>query len=326
MAKLRVEFRTYDGVLLRGDYFPAATENSPMVILTQGLSLLKECYIDDTAKRFQSAGIATLVYDHRGWGSSEGTPWQETNPLQQAEDYHDAVTYACSLEPAVDPERVAIWGIGHSGGASMIAFADDPRIKTAVFNMPFTSGRLDAATFPLGALDEARRDRQNHVLLPNHSRTYIPVWDGSPVQAAAAGVAARFPAAAGERQGRSPWLHGEGMYKFISGGIARSTAAGTPWENKLTLQSLYHIARVEPEDWLAKLATQTHRRSFLYLAAKSDVLTGPTKNHRRVFERSGSGLGGPGKFIVTGKDHPDNYFDNWAESVKIQLDFLRENL
>lgn len=263
-----------------------------------------------------------MVYDHRGWGSSDGTPRQETNPLIQAEDLHDAVTYACSLAPAIDPERIAIWGIGHSGGASMIAFADDPRIKTAVFNMPFTSGRLDAASFPLGSLDEALQDRQNHVLLPNHSRTYIPVWDDTPTQAAASGTAARFPPDAGDKQGRTPWLHGECMQSFISGGIARSTAAGTPWENKLTLQSLYHIARVEPEDWMAKLAPQQHKRPFLYLAAKTDALTGPAKNHKRVFERAA----GPGNFIITGKDHVENYFDNWTESMKIQVEFLRENL
>jgi hypothetical protein len=37
MARLRVEFRTFDGVLLRGDYFPVDYENAPMVIMTQGV-------------------------------------------------------------------------------------------------------------------------------------------------------------------------------------------------------------------------------------------------------------------------------------------------
>ena len=42
MSKIRVEFRTYDGVLLRGNYFPALAENSPLVILTQGVSGIRE--------------------------------------------------------------------------------------------------------------------------------------------------------------------------------------------------------------------------------------------------------------------------------------------
>jgi hypothetical protein len=39
MSKIRVEFRTYDGALLRGDYFPADVEHAPIIILTQGVSI-----------------------------------------------------------------------------------------------------------------------------------------------------------------------------------------------------------------------------------------------------------------------------------------------
>jgi alpha-beta hydrolase superfamily lysophospholipase len=38
--------------------------------MAQGLSLLKEHYIKETARRFQEAGISALVYDHGGYGSS----------------------------------------------------------------------------------------------------------------------------------------------------------------------------------------------------------------------------------------------------------------
>ena len=98
----RVEFKTIDGVILRGDFFPAADTEAPCVVMTQGLSLLKEHYIHDHARRFVAAGVAALVYDHRGYGSSDGFPRHETNPLQQAEDYHDAVTAAMTL-PNVAP-------------------------------------------------------------------------------------------------------------------------------------------------------------------------------------------------------------------------------
>jgi len=33
----------------------------------------------------------------------------------------------------VAPSRVAIWGIGHAGGAVMIAAGDDPRVKTVIY-------------------------------------------------------------------------------------------------------------------------------------------------------------------------------------------------
>jgi uncharacterized protein len=275
------------------------------------LTLLKECYIDDIARRFQQEGIAVLVYDHRGWGSSEGNLYHETNPLQQAEDYHDAVSYARSLAD-VDPDRVAIWGIGHSGGASIIAMADDPRIKAAIFEMPFTSGRRDAQSMPAGYLEEAYKEREVHVTTANHSRTYIPVWDDTPEQARhVEGM---------DHGGRIPWLHGEGLYGFISRGVARSKTAGTPWENSLTLQSLYHISRVEPEDWIPRIATP---QSFLYIAASTDDLTGELQNHYRVFGRSKNPLA---KFVHTGQSHADNYFGNWETCVEHQVVYLKNAL
>ena len=48
--------------------------------------------------------------------------------IQQAEDYHDAVLFAQTLS-AIDPFRVVIWGIGHAGGAVIIAGGDDPSVK-----------------------------------------------------------------------------------------------------------------------------------------------------------------------------------------------------
>jgi dienelactone hydrolase len=84
MGSERVTFKTVDGVALKGDFFRAGSSSSPGVVMAQGLSLLKEHYIEDTARRFQEAGISALVYDHRGYGSSGGHPRHQTDPLQQA--------------------------------------------------------------------------------------------------------------------------------------------------------------------------------------------------------------------------------------------------
>lgn len=118
------------------------------------------------------------MYDHRGWGSSEGSPRGETNPLQQAEDYIDAVSYVRSL-PGVDPNRVAIWGIGHSGGASLIATANDPRLKAVLAVMPCTSGKLDAAAFPPGTLEKAFSDRETKTQNDSSVPTYVQLWPAS---------------------------------------------------------------------------------------------------------------------------------------------------
>lgn len=148
------------------------------------------------------------------------TRFQETNPLQQAEDYHDAVSFVQTLSPAIDGNQIAIWGICHSGGASTIAAGDDPRINAATFNMPLTSGREDAKSFPPGLLEGALTDREVHLTIANNRRAYIPVWDDTIEQAPSAG--GLIP------DGRPAWLHGQGIYEFITGGVARSKAAGKP--------------------------------------------------------------------------------------------------
>jgi uncharacterized protein len=81
-----------------------------LLLIERQLTLLKEHYIPTFARRFQTEGYAALIWDHRTFGSSEGVPRQHFDPLQIAEDYHDAVNYVASL-PGIDPERIAIWGI-----------------------------------------------------------------------------------------------------------------------------------------------------------------------------------------------------------------------
>lgn len=113
----RVEFSTYDGTHLRGNLYRARTENAPIVVMTQGLALLKEHYLQNWAERFQDAGFNVLTYDHRNFGHSQGTPRNEVNLALQAEDYSDAVMFVRSL-PGLNADKVFIWGIGHSGGAA----------------------------------------------------------------------------------------------------------------------------------------------------------------------------------------------------------------
>lgn len=117
----RVEFTTYDGLKLRGNWFEsptaAGTATSPAVIITQGLGLQKEHYLQNWAERFQDAGFHVLIYDHRNFGDSEGHPRCEIDVQQQADDYSDAVTYVRGLN-GVDASKVFLWGVCHAGGAA----------------------------------------------------------------------------------------------------------------------------------------------------------------------------------------------------------------
>jgi uncharacterized protein len=133
----KIAFNTFDGTVLRGYYYKANSPNAPVIILTAGLSFLKEHFIDSFALKFQEAGLATIVYDHRNWGSSDGLPRNHANLFQEVEDYSDAITYASSLAPAIDPHRICVCRAGHAGGVVMPVAAYDKRVKAVVTMVPF---------------------------------------------------------------------------------------------------------------------------------------------------------------------------------------------
>src|SRR5438552_5425664 len=81
---------------------------APIVVMAHGLSGTRRDGLGPFAERFAAAGIAALVFDHRGFGDSPGQP-DLFHPKRQLEDWRAAIALARSL-PAVDGNRVATFG------------------------------------------------------------------------------------------------------------------------------------------------------------------------------------------------------------------------
>ncbi|MFQ6147770.1 alpha/beta hydrolase [Streptomyces seoulensis] len=134
-----VEFDA-DGTTLRGWFYPApGSAPTAAVVMAHGFSLVKEAYLDRYAERFVAAGLAVLVYDHRNFGASDGSPRQEIDPWRQIEDYRHAITYASTL-PEVDPDLIGVWGTSYSGGHAIVVAASDLRVKAVVCQAPAVNG------------------------------------------------------------------------------------------------------------------------------------------------------------------------------------------
>lgn len=263
--------------------------------------LLKEHYIPNWAKRFNEAGYAAFIYDHRGWGSSDG-PRGIVNPQQQAEDYHDAVNFIRTL-PGIDSNRIAIWGIGHSGGAAMIAAGDDPHIKAAILMMPYFSGKFDVSHFPNGLLQRALDERATLARDPDARPEYLRVWDDS------AGKSA-------QSESGNLFFHGQQVTRFIDGAKALSEKAGTPWQNRLSLQSFYYLARTEPGDHVHKISP----RALLYVTTEIDQLSGGTELQRAIFDKAKE----PKEFVALEGDHIGNYSGSaFNLNAEKQIEFLQ---
>src|SRR5258708_36797563 len=105
-----VEFQSL-GAPLRGWLFPPPARRAPAVIMAHGFSATRSMTIDKYAEAFYAAGFAVLLYDHRGFGASDGDPRLQVNPWVQARGYMDAVGLVSRLD-GIDPSSVAVWGGG----------------------------------------------------------------------------------------------------------------------------------------------------------------------------------------------------------------------
>lgn len=190
----------------------------------------------------------------------------------------------------------------------MIA-ANDPRLSAVLLVMPFTSGKADAAAFPSKTLERAWEERAAVAKARTDCSTsviqYEDLWNKSFEEA--------------EGNGPQPFLAGPVPYKFITEARTRSDKAGTPSQNKISLQSFYHISNIEPGDYITEISP----RPLLYLAAEVDPLTGPIENHKKIFARAGE----PKEFTTLYPDHIATYFGQPFEaSVARQIEFLKKTL
>jgi uncharacterized protein len=110
----------------------------PLVVMAHGWAAVKEMNLDYFAAAMVDAGMAALVFDHRGLGASEG-PRGDIDPHQQIADYRHALTYAGAID-GVDPARLGVWGTSYSGGHVLCVAARDARVRAAVAQVPTISG------------------------------------------------------------------------------------------------------------------------------------------------------------------------------------------
>jgi len=131
---------TRDGTRLAAwHYRPSGMSSGPCIIMSPGFGGQRAHTLPRFAERFAAAGFGCLLYDHRGFGASEGEPRLEADPFRQVHDMRDAVTYACMLD-GVDPARIALWGNSYSGGHVLVVAAVDRRVRCVVSVVPVTSG------------------------------------------------------------------------------------------------------------------------------------------------------------------------------------------
>lgn len=243
-----------EGTILRGCLYEAdAAGPRPAVVMAHGFSAVAG-QLEQQARAFAAAGFQAFVFDHAGFGLSDGEPRQEVDPPRQLRGYRDAVGFVRTL-PQVHPARIALWGSSFSGGHVLQAGALDPRVSCVVSQAPFISGSALLALRPdhdefVSALFAERESRQ-----AGNPRTMIPVTTPGD------GVAA---------------LPGDDGHAYFM------RTGGATWKNEVALSSFEAVRGYEPGWWIEQIAP----RPLLMIVATDDTVT-PTAHAEAAFARAG---------------------------------------
>jgi pimeloyl-ACP methyl ester carboxylesterase len=146
----------------------------PAVILCAGFGGTQDTpSIRAAADAFVEAGFATLTFDYRSFGESEGIPRQVPNLREQLRDIRSAIRFLRS-DPRIDASRITLWGTSLGGAHAVVAAAHDRRIAAVVAQVPFTgfprtvTGRSTRATLRLLTAIVYDRVRGALTLSPAH--------------------------------------------------------------------------------------------------------------------------------------------------------------
>ncbi|KAL4770597.1 DltD N-terminal domain protein [Aspergillus nidulans var. acristatus] len=286
------DFKTLDGLTLRGWLFPAS-QRGPGMIMSPGFNMPKDAILPDIAKWFQEHGITCLLYDPRGIGASDGEPRNDIDARQQAEHLHDAVTWF-KEHPLVDDTKIALWGLCFGGNVTLAAAAFDKRISAAISVAPL----IDSTGNP------ARR--QPILELAMHDRaTRLTREPGEP-----------------EDPMYLPYVNEDGS---IPNGLQLAAEMmpalerlGIPVENRISVQTYYRSL-----SWnVMNVVPYISPTPAMMVTPELDVSC-PAEDQLRCFEI----MGEPKQLdILEGKGHLDWIFGDVESVLSRQLLFLKKSL
>lgn len=166
------------GILYLPDGAVNHAEVVPGVVFCQGFTYVKELLVTDMARHAAAHGYAAIVFDYRGFGSSEGEQ-SRLRPREQVEDIQAAMTFL-GAQHSIDSDQLGLVGISLGGSHAIYTAAIDTRVRAAVAISAMGDGRrwlsgmrrYDEWDSFLAQLEQAAHKR---VLL--NEDTFVDAWD-----------------------------------------------------------------------------------------------------------------------------------------------------
>jgi len=293
-----IEFRTEDGVTLRGwRYLPDAPAGKrPTIIMAHGYSAVKEMYLDRFAEAFAGAGLASVVFDNRNFGASDGVPRQEIDPWKQIRDYRDAISFAETLGET-DVDRIGIWGTSYSGAHVLVVSAIDRRVKCVVAQAPMISGHENIR----------RLVRADNISL------FQRMFEGDRRSRFAGNPPAMVPVVSEDPAGPAALPTPDSWTWFTETGRSRAPS----WKNEVTLRSVEMLSEYEPGAYINFISPTP----LLVIVALGDHLT-VADAALAAYERALS----PKQLVTLKGGHFDAYVADFSTSSTAAIKWFTDHL
>lgn len=118
---------------------PPSQGPHPVVVLAHGLGANHSMALSRYERHFAAAGLATLAFDYRNLGASDGTPRQRLSLRRHRQDIRAALEYVRAA-PDIDATRVALWGTSLGAMHVLRVAAEAPDLAAVVVQCPIVDG------------------------------------------------------------------------------------------------------------------------------------------------------------------------------------------
>lgn len=139
-SKVSVQFDSDGTECAAWLYRPDRPRSAPVVVMGPGLAAERTFGYPALAEGLAERGVATLLFDYRRFGDSEGTPRGVVSIPKQRADWDAAIECAVQLDD-VDTDRLALWGHSLGGGHAIHVAAEDRRVDAVIAHSPIVDGR-----------------------------------------------------------------------------------------------------------------------------------------------------------------------------------------
>jgi uncharacterized protein len=140
VTREEVHFKSGGDSIAAWLFKPASVTGAvPCVVMASGFSCVRDQGLDAFGERFATAGFATLAFDYRHWGDSDGEPRLLVQAGRQRDDWRAAIAYATALD-WVDARRLALWGFSAGGGHVQSLAITESGIGAAICVAPLVDG------------------------------------------------------------------------------------------------------------------------------------------------------------------------------------------